>query len=118
MLLFVMMLYHGIFYKISRTPVKAAEGEKRRKEANSLSIKCSLVTVYTIPKTKIIRKSNQQILYIDSSVGIALGYRLDGVLGFDSRRRLGIFLFTTSSRTALGPTQPPIQWVPGALSVG
>jgi hypothetical protein len=31
---------------------------------------------------------------------------------------LGIFLFTTASRTALGPTQPPIQWVPGILSLG
>jgi hypothetical protein len=41
-----------------------------------------------------------------------------GVLGFDSRRGLGIFIFTTASRTALEPTQPPIQWVPGALSVG
>jgi hypothetical protein len=30
---------------------------------------------------------------------------------------MGIFLFTTASRTALGPAQPPIQWVPGALSV-
>jgi hypothetical protein len=29
-----------------------------------------------------------------------------------------IFLFTTASRTSLGPTQPPIQWVPGALSLG
>jgi hypothetical protein len=41
-----------------------------------------------------------------------------GVLGFDSRRGLGIFLFTTVSRTALVPTQPPIQWVPVALSLG
>jgi hypothetical protein len=29
-----------------------------------------------------------------------------------------IFLLTTASRTALGPTQPPIQWVPGFLSLG
>jgi len=40
------------------------------------------------------------------------------VLGFDSRWELGIFLFTTASTPALGPTQPPIQWVPGALSLG
>jgi len=29
----------------------------------------------------------------------------------------GIFLFTTASRMAPGPTQPPIQSVPGALSL-
>jgi hypothetical protein len=39
------------------------------------------------------------------------------VLGFDSRWGLEIFLFVTES-TVLGPTQPPIQWVPGALSLG
>jgi hypothetical protein len=38
--------------------------------------------------------------------------------GFESRHGLGIFLFTTVSRPALGPTQPPIQWVSGAVSLG
>jgi hypothetical protein len=33
------------------------------------------------------------------------------------RQGLGIFLFTTASRPALGPTQPPIQWVLGSLSL-
>jgi hypothetical protein len=28
------------------------------------------------------------------------------------------FLFSTASRPALGPTQPPIQRVPGAFSLG
>jgi hypothetical protein len=37
---------------------------------------------------------------------------------FESLQRLGIFLSTTVSRSALGPTQPPIQWVPRALSPG
>jgi hypothetical protein len=41
-----------------------------------------------------------------------------GVLGFDSRQGLGIFFITTAYRPALGPTQPPIQRVPGALPVG
>jgi hypothetical protein len=41
-----------------------------------------------------------------------------GVLGFDSRRGLGIFLYTTASRTVLVPAQPPMEWVLGALSLG
>jgi hypothetical protein len=40
-----------------------------------------------------------------------------GRSGFDSRRELEIFLFTTVSIPALGPTQPPILWVSEALSL-
>jgi hypothetical protein len=54
----------------------------------------------------------------DSSVGIAwtTGWAIE-VVGFDSRRGLGIFLFTIASRTVVGPTQPPIQRVLGAFSL-
>jgi hypothetical protein len=55
----------------------------------------------------------------DSSVGIALGYGLDDR---DFRVRFpagdGNFSRHTASRTALRPTHPPIQWAPGALSLG
>jgi hypothetical protein len=40
------------------------------------------------------------------------------VVGFDSRQGMGIFLFTTPSRTDLWPTQSNIQWVIRALSLG
>jgi hypothetical protein len=48
--------------------------------------------------------------------GIVLGYRLDD-REFESRQRLGNFLFTTASREDLWLIQPPTQWVPGALSM-
>jgi hypothetical protein len=47
---------------------------------------------------------------------IALGYGLDD-WGFEYRQGLGI-LFTTVSRPIMGPTQPPIQWKTGTLSLG
>jgi hypothetical protein len=48
---------------------------------------------------------------------IVLGYRLDDQR-FRSQQGLGIFLFATTSRPVLGPSQPPIQWVPGTLFLG
>jgi hypothetical protein len=39
------------------------------------------------------------------------------MIGFESRQGLGIYLFTAASRTALRPTQPPIQRIPGGLSL-
>jgi hypothetical protein len=54
----------------------------------------------------------------DGSFGIATDYGLDDrVIGVQIPAGAGIFLFDAVSR-ALGPAQPPIKWVPGALSLG
>ena len=37
---------------------------------------------------------------------------------FDSRKGQNIFSFLKESTQSLGPTQPPVQWVPGFLSLG
>jgi hypothetical protein len=41
-----------------------------------------------------------------------------GQQGFDSQQGQEIFLLATTSRIVLGPSQPPIQWVLGAISLG
>jgi hypothetical protein len=54
----------------------------------------------------------------DSVVVIATGYVLDD-RGVGVRVPVGSkIFFSTSSRPTLGSTQPPTQWVPGALSPG
>jgi hypothetical protein len=41
-----------------------------------------------------------------------------GRSGFDPRQRQRTLPLTSASRPTLGTTQPPVQWVPGALSPG
>jgi hypothetical protein len=55
----------------------------------------------------------------DSSVGIALGYGLDD-RGSRVRFQVGAGNFSLQYRVqnGSGPTQPPIQWVTGTLSLG
>jgi hypothetical protein len=50
-------------------------------------------------------------------VGIATGYGLDD-RGVGVRVPFGSRIVPTSSSPALGPTQPPIEWVPGTVSSG
>jgi hypothetical protein len=52
-----------------------------------------------------------------SSVSIVSGYRLDD-RAIDPRQRQRIFPLASVSKPAQGPTQPPVQWVPGVLSPG
>jgi hypothetical protein len=51
----------------------------------------------------------------ESSVGIAMGYGLDGR---GSIRGEGKKFFFSSSTPALEPTHHSIQWVPGVISLG
>jgi hypothetical protein len=53
------------------------------------------------------------------SVCITTDYGLDDrMIGVRIPAGLRICFFDTASSQALGPTQPPIQWVPRALSLG
>jgi hypothetical protein len=52
-----------------------------------------------------------------SSVGTVSDYGLDG-RSSTPRHRQSIFPLPSASRPALGPTQPPVQWVQGAFSPG
>jgi hypothetical protein len=62
---------------------------------------------------------NFVLVYFNSVISTATGYGLDDGGGQRlSPGRVKNFLFSMSSGPALWSTQPPIKWVPGALSPG
>ena len=67
---------------------------------------CLMITLRCRNMKHFIKANIVPIIY--SSVGIATRYGLDGP-GIESRWRRG---FMHPSKPALGPTQPPVQWVP------
>jgi hypothetical protein len=51
-----------------------------------------------------------------SSIGIAASYVLNVQFSVIGRGKIPLFFI--ASRSALGPMQPPLQWVPGAIPAG
>jgi hypothetical protein len=66
-----------------------------------------------IPSTSAARYC-QIVRSLNSSLSTAVGYVIDRRGSTPGRSQ--IFLFSTVSRPALGPTQPPFRWVPRAIS--
>ena len=71
---------------------------------------------HTLAETCCVLKlcNNIKLMGPDSSVGIANRYELDGP-GIESRWGRD---FPNPFRSSLGPTHPPIQWVPGVIPGG
>jgi hypothetical protein len=83
--------------------------------------KCFIIKVY-MSGTKILYEIDLKFILRkllkrsrNSSVGIVMGYGLDGRVSIPGRSKR--FFSFPVSRPVLGPTQPIIQWVHGTLSM-
>jgi hypothetical protein len=81
-----------------------------------------LTSAITYNTPKVVVEWLTLLLYIRrrvSSGSIVSDYGLDDrAIGVRSPAGAKVFPLVSVSRPALGPTQPPVQWVPGVLSPG
>jgi hypothetical protein len=111
-------IYRSIIPRVHLFELKIQFSNQIRK---SLELKLPWLAYY--PGTQRVLGSISTILHTHThshtyGAGIAQWYSVGLRAGWSGVRvpvRTRNFLFTTASRLALGPTQPPIQWVPGNL---
>jgi hypothetical protein len=70
--------------------------------------------IFSLLNIVIVASTSFNLKNQDSSVSIVTSLRT-GWPGFDSKK--GNF-FVSASRPTLGPTEPPVYWIPGVLSLG
>jgi hypothetical protein len=89
-------------------------------EVEFLSFPASCVAVSSICAAPFSNTCSTQFSEIVVALRLAVSLVCPGPIeGWSSSPgRIKNFLFSTSSRPALAPIQPPIQWVPGVLSPG
>jgi hypothetical protein len=84
-------------------------------QKNTVSESCLVITAVLHSNLKR-AFSSDMYEYMHISVGTATGYGLDGPVSIPGRGKVS--LFSTASIPPLRPTQPPIQLIPGAISLG
>jgi hypothetical protein len=85
---------------------------------NSIMVPWNYIQVFQIVSSHETYQPKYCMYFIFPSCSYILRLWATGWIGVRVPAGVGIFPFIIASRPVLGPTQPPIQWVPGALSLG